>query len=726
MKNLQICFFTLFVLFLSINAHADDLVFISKQDAVMAGDKIKITIQIPTSEMRYPAFIKIWDNPRLEGRELKQIFFTDELMRAGLLTPFTVQIDTFNWPAGDYYFQIAGLDEAPVVSIRIEEKEFPEIGEDFYQIGLFDAKTGKYLADVSADSPMPVLKPDRTYMLALDLRDFSSVNSTVWINFANDQGGSSLYFMRINMIPSPHFNGSLLNMTDACQNENPDGIRYQSEEMILKQFFKTPKHAKYHEHDGGLEFTVSGATQEYASCTHSHWNFQTQYNDTSAHPGLPTFSEFNQRFFPNEPERNEEPADEFDISIVRLGSALLDTEESLNDFARDIENRFSVATKGYFKINVTGVHNFPLVNDHNRQWISDWYGELPKTPGKPILDLNNAHELYLAGLLYYYVQFEANGEMNSLNFATQLYEPRSNGEDLTIYLADGNSRFGGQAMGTDGAWAQVVKLLPNLKTVFFIGDGDQRTYHFDLQEFNRNQNTNYTAQEFIRNEIARVSTTSIMGTFIHEMGHTLWLEKTAINLRYGHGSEITPGFGNKIIEDNSLQYFSRSSVMSYGRDITDSNSIVYDDADLEKLLEAYSYPQIKLSRSSRPLRKNTLSVLPGETLTLDFSIQSGVGISSFHYQNLYSPVDLDPNSPENAGIFLYERYLENGSPRLLENPRLELTLSESGKYTYVFYAETHDEFASWFEVTSDPFYLTIIVAKNKDDEPIPAKGYYGY
>ena len=192
----------------------------------------------------------------------------------------------------------------------------------------------------------------------------------------------------------------------------------------------------------------------------------------------------------------------------------------LEEAARDIKRYFYIATKGYFELVVDGVEIIPYDAPANARKVMDWYETAPKTPDKPMLDLEEPDERHIATLLYYYEH-----EEEFVDDFLVLYPSRSRGEDLPIYWVDDPESLG-CGMGNISATRIKISRLFH-ESLFYEGTGENRTCHNDLNSCSRCGSTTAEYIEYLA-ETGKHGT--VRNRTLHELGHLLWSQNSGFTV----------------------------------------------------------------------------------------------------------------------------------------------------------------------------------------------------
>lgn len=656
------------------------------EDQVQSGGKVHIRLQPPVDRpfiqqlriFKDPAQEDIENNHWLLVNMLGAIRIEAEQNSAALGEPFSVEVDTLNYAPGVYYFVTFSPGANPgYVKDRVQilpenGAELPAVRADMTRngrtFGLYSGN-GQYITSADADpDPLPTLSMDTIYVLAIRLPNLKTMTNTIHVNFFDSAGLvlEKADLMRIK-ISRPHPFDSLLSLAGNCGGVPVDVGDYPDGIATVK--FRTPAHLKYYEYDGQLHFHFGAVPVNDPGCQSVNYSFRGQLDDAPATAAIVDFTTHNRRTYPGQPWRNDHPFDRRRIRIVRFGSVALSSPQSLQEMVPRLETHFAAATKQYFRLRVEGTHPFALVQPLNQEKVVEWYQNVPKTPDKPVLNLDDPNQLYLATLLYYYER----PEVEFVNDMKTVYPPRSSGEELTVYLFDGPGSLG-EAMGESGSRVKVTRLYPAF--VFYQGSGAGRTYHFDLASCGFCGNT----VEGYLNFLERDGTVEqVINTVLHELGHTGWLGKAGVSI----GDQATrslPFGSDTVYEDDALGYFTRFEYMSYGRNRSSLEDMSYGDSYLERLLSVYAQPTASIEFvSHRDEGRQTITVRPNEEIRFNLVGRAGSGLKLLWYFNQISPVALPYGSPKKFGVFGYE-----GSGFRVREDRKEIrfTLDVPGQYVY--------------------------------------------
>lgn len=666
------------------------------EDEVQAGQEISPQLQSP-EDKPFINEIRIFKDPSPEDvandnwplvNMIGSISILAEQSSVEIGAPFVVNVDTLNYAPGEYYFvtfavgddfvhdhvQITPMDE---VSLTVMRSDMTDHNRTF---ALYAADAA-VIAAASADFPPPVVFPNSVYALAVNLNMFQSFNNTIHVNFF-DSAGVVLEKVDIMKIYVLRGGQGIQTVTDdpGCEGEPVDLDEYPDGIALIH--FRMPKHQKYYEYDGQLHFTLSGKTSPDPGCEMEYFTIEIHLDDTPAHSAIPTFDEYNADIYPGQLWRNDFPFDTRHVRIARFGNVRLANPAELEDLVPQFESEFPTAAKNYFRVVVDAYHIFPLVQEMNQEKVINWYQSVPKTPGKDVLNLADPNQLYLATLLYYY----EHNETEFVNDMKAVYPMLSNGEDLTLYLFDGPGKLG-RAMGADGNRVKVTRLYPGY--VFYQGEGEERTYHLDLEAF---ASCGDTVEEYLDYMEGSGSTVQTINTMIHELGHTYWLKKAGISTG-DLSTRKLPFWSDTVYEDDSTGYFTRFEYMSYGRDRSTLEGMSYGDAYLERILAAYARPEAWIELVSHEDEgEQTITVTPGEEIVFRLYGSAGSGLRMLWYFNQASPVPLEYGTPEKFGVYVYN----TDGPRVkLDHKDITMMLSIPGSYVYLYRARSRLYAIAW-------------------------------
>ena len=595
-------------------------------------------------------------------------------------SPFVIPQDSLNWPAANYVFhagagtypvggyfdtlEVTPRDPAVAASIRAE---MLASGRAFALYG----ENGDFINDATnAADPLPTLSMGTVHALAVDLNQFLNLRNRIEMHLL-DPGGSeiltsSLFEMRF---IREYSLSKILTVHGTCPATQLDPDTVPS--GVAVSFFRTPSHQPYYENDGQVRFVLPGNLLGGPSeCVHPDITVPAFLDDSPAAEPLPTFEQYNAIHHPGDPSQNDFPLDRIRLRFVRFGGlGLLDPVE-LQAAVDEIESHFSSATRGYFAVSVDGFSLIPYDAAAIVQKVRDWYEAVPKTPGRPVLDLDDPDEFYLATLLYYY----EHDEDEFVEDLTTLYPPQSMGEDLTVYWFDGPGS-GGKGMGNVGATRiKITRIYPT--SVFYAGSGATRTYHYDLAACNACGDTTseylvYLAQEGYLE--------TFLNTTLHEFGHVLWSDRSSFSAGDGQ-AKMLPFTSDWVIRDTSIGFFSRFEYMSYERDRSLLAEMSYGDAFLERLLLSYVEPTGGVEFDSHPDRGgNVIFVAPDDSIDLTLKATTGSGVAGIGYSNTTAPTTLSGDA-----LSLQLTYGVVPKPTKAVIHQVSFSLPALGQYEYDF------------------------------------------
>jgi hypothetical protein len=658
-----------------------------EEDQVQSGEEIQIELQSP-EDSPFIQQIRIFKDPSADDiahnswpliNMLGSISISAEQSSVEIGEPFTVTVDTLNYSSGDYYFvtiapgheyihdniQITPMNQAPLISIRRDTTNNNILFAIY-------SENGAFIADVSTGGPPPALSVNTIYILAVNLNMLQNFSNIIHVNFY-DTAGVRLEkedILKIKIVRDKQF-FQILKVQGNCPGEPIDLASFPDGIALIH--FRTPKHQKYYEYDGQLHFHFGGNVVGNPNCDFEDFedfSIVSHLDDLPAHPAIPDFQSYNQQRYPGQPWRNNYPFDTRHVRIVRFGNIGFTTDVELQQLGEEFERQFAIATKGYFRVIVDGVHYFPLVQQINQQKVVNWYQNIRKTPGKEVLNLIDPDQLYLATLLYYY----EHNENEFVNDMKSIYPMLSNNEELTIYLFDGPGSLG-RAMGADGNRVKVTRLYPGY--VFYQGSGNDRTYHFDLEACNFCGSTVAEYLDFLERDSATME--QLINVVLHEFGHTGWMKKAGVSTG-DLSTKKLPFASDTVYHDDSVGYFTRFEYMSYGRSRSTLSGMSYGDAYLEEILTAYTQPVASIEFISHQDEGNqTITVQPGEQIVFKLHGSAGSGLSMLWYFNESSPAPLVYNSPEKFGVFVYD---PDGPRVRIDHKEITIALAVPGTYIY--------------------------------------------
>jgi hypothetical protein len=553
-------------------------------DQVRVGQVLQINLQSPP-DIPFIQQVRIFKDPNPQdvssnnwplARMTGGVSITDEQNAVQPGQPFSLAVDTFYYTPGAYYFQTFAVGMTAIYdSVQVLAREDWPLS--FTREGVY-AENGQFLAGPGADEPLAALSPSAPGVLVLELNQWRGLRNTVHVDFDSPDGSrlEKADLLQIKIIPDRAFTDTLSLEDDVA------GIRLDRGSFaqgLARAYFRAPAHQKYYENAGRLRFRFSGVPLANTNSQFSEFSFSIRFEDSPAQAPIPDFATCNEQTYPGQAWRNDYPLDVRHVRLVRIGNVRLMEDQELQAVAAQLAHYFSLASKGYFRLAVDGIHRFPLANPQNQEKVIQWYQSAPKTPEKSLLDLGDANQLYLAAMLYYYEHLLSEFEQD----IKKIYAPGANNEDLTIYLFDGPGDLG-QAMGANGIRIKITRLYPIY--VFYQGTGTNRTYHSDLGAcaFCGNTIADYLA--FLQNEGSTIQT---LNTTIHELGHAFWLKNLGLNA--ADLSTINLPFNSDIkMLDDSVSFFRRSEYMSYARNRDTLEGLTFGDIFLERLLAAYPTP----------------------------------------------------------------------------------------------------------------------------------------
>lgn len=597
--------------------------------------------------------------------------------------PFEVEVDSLNFTPGTYFFlMIVPFSDAFIYDkVRVVEGDELALSWVRRDMVRHNRKFEIYsysgdLLDTDREGKIPpvAMKMDTIYTLAINLKYFEAFQNKIRVDLYDPSGLELQYenLMEIKVIREVELDGQVV-LTGKCSGTSVSYKAYG--QGIVLVHFRTPAKQKYYEYDGELAFIFSAVEADSGHCTFKENERRYFIDDTPAHPYIPNFAAYNEREYPGQPWRNDYPFDTIRLRFARYGTLGMNTHQEIVRFTELAESIFLTATKGFFRLEVEGTNLVPYVNNANREKVAEWYRQVPKTPNKPMLDLERPEELELAVMLYYEERTDDGEEITRDMLA--IYPPGLHKEDLTAYIYDGNGGSRnplGRAMGEIGCRLQAARLHP--AEVFYEGTGANRTYHFDLSVC---QSCGNTVEEYRTYLSEEYNGMRMLGVLIHELGHIAWLGRAGVT--NGDLSERYLPFRSDFVQiDRSIGYYTRYEFMSYGRSNSSLQDVSYGDAFLEKLLEAYSRPEVEIEFISHPNRgNNTITVNAGDRIIFDLVGKAKSGLATLWYRVEQSPVRLAYNTPERFGY----RYYDEDRPRMrLDSMRVTLNLTKAGEYVY--------------------------------------------
>lgn len=653
------------------------------QEQINSGDRMTIQLQSPENN-KFIGQLRIFkdlDEAQIADRSFPlvdmigqvNLTFHQDQIEPG--TPFEVEVVTLNYPPGNYTIMTFATNGGEAIFDQIEILEAQNNAHEVIRqdmsnqnrtFEIYDA-AGQRLSGEQEGGAMALLM-ETAYTLAINLNHFSTLNNQIQVHLFDPAGAQRLTsdLLQIKILRI-HQLWDKISLDNQCQGIATDRNDYA--QGIALVTFRTPEHHKYYEYDGQFQFVLTGVAVN-EPCVDTQFELQLPIDDAPAHPPIPDFESRNAQQYPGQAWRNNYPLDTRNVRIVRYGDLGTTTPAELDALARMVEDAFSTATKDYFKLNVVDVHSLPYINPLNREKVENWYQSVAKTPNKPILNFQHDNERQLATLLYYY----EHDTQEMVSDMTQLYPQQSNGEDITVYIFDGPGA-GGTAMGQHALRVKSARLYPGY--IFYQGEGNNRTYHFDLAACNGFCGN--TVEEYLTIRSEERSPETIANVIIHELGHVAWIERAGIATG-DRQDQYYPFRSDFVYIDKSIGYYTRSEVMSYGRNRSTIENISYGDAYLERILAAYAQPEVDMEFLSHPDEGNrSITVNAGEEIVFRLIGRAGSGLRMLWYYNQAGPVALPYGTPEKSGVFTYDQ--EDGR---VKNEALEIriTLNAPGNYTY--------------------------------------------
>ena len=584
-------------------------------------------------------------------------------------SPFVITLDSLNWQPGTYVVRALTYTDSIVVLPRpatTAERVRNDMITGGRTLGLY-SEDGELVADGTGTEPMPVMEMGTVYAVAVDLNRFLNLRNRIDLQFIAADGVEVLSenLLQISLVTDRSM-GAMMRVHGACPAQLLDAASHPA--GVALSFFRSPEHQPYYENDAPVRLRLRGNVLGGPSlCAEQDIVVNVLLDDDPALPPIPSFEEYNAENFPDEPSRNDLPLDTRHVRIVRFGGVGMTGFDELEAAARDIEGYFSVATKGYFELVVDGVEIIPYDAPATVQKVTDWYESAPKTPGKPLLDLEEPDEQYLATLLYYYEH-----EEEFVDDFLALYPSRSQGEDLTIYWVDGPGSLG-VGMGNIGATRiKISRLYPG--SLFYDGTGEDRTYHYDLDSCSLCGDTTAEYIDYLA-EVGGLDT--FRNTTLHEFGHVFWSQRSGFSVGDIQTRRL-PFNSAYTVLDRSQGFFTRFEYMSYGRDRTVLDGMSYGDVFLDSLLLSYAEPVGVVECLSHPGDAETVAVVePGEEIVVRLGGITGSGLLEISYGVLSGPVELSGAAA--SGSFGYDAVPR---PTRAANEEVSFTLQTPGEYSY--------------------------------------------
>lgn len=654
---------------------------------VRNGEKLILNIQ-PPADRRLISGVRV-ATERLVDDEgetyftayLTQLNIADIQEEHGLGEAFTLEVDTLFYEAGTYFFYSFPLGDAQTVWCEVEIiSHDPSLleqisnafvtGNDTFRI--FNSK-GKEIHPNPAIHPLPVLKTDAYYFLAINLTALSAMAPQVSVDFMDESGTERLFAEMLSIYTFPTISRTQdISFSEAC--EGVDMRSYRALTPIHIFPFRTPDHLSYYEYDGVLRFGLEVKTNP--NCTSQLLQIDAFLDDGPALAPIPSYQDFIRENYPNDPSRLFRfPLDRRTFRIVRIGNYVLTDMEELTDIGKALSKGFFYGTKGYFQFQFQGATHIDWESDQQlSERIRTWYADVPKTPGMPYLDWEDPRQRHLIFMLY-----AQSDHHRYTGIIRQLYPPHSEGEDLTIYLADESENLG-NAMGDDGFIVKILRLF-HWNNFFTENEEGIRTYHLDTGLFFPDQEE-VSFDVFWEDYLETRFLSSYLNTCIHEAGHVYW--KSGIGLSFGDAQDKRiPFFSRPAMIDRSLGYFTRNEYMSYGRDRNAGLIYTYGDEILAKVTKRYQAPEISIEVTSNHPRnpyKAYYNIPLGETFSFFLKGKANSGIRRLGYSlQRTSGLDTPLDGNLQGSVQLYDplagRVFEDEIP-------ISLMLPEKGIYTY--------------------------------------------
>lgn len=584
-------------------------------------------------------------------------------------SPFVITLDSLNWQPGIYVVRALTYTDSIVVLPRpaaASERVRDDMIAGGRTLGLY-SEDGDLVADETGAEPLPVMEMGTVYAVAIDLNRFRNLRNRIDLQLLAADGVEVLAenLLQISLVTERSM-GAMMTVHGACPAQLLDPDSHAS--GVALSFFRSPEHQPYHENDAPVRLRLRGNVLGGPSlCAEQDIVVNAFLDDDPALPPIPSFEEHNAENYPDEPSMNDWPLDTRHVRIVRFGGLGMNGIDELDAAVRDIESYFSVATKGYFELVVDGVEIIPYDAPANVLKVTDWYETAPKTPGKPVLDLDEPDERYLATLLYYYEH-----EEEFVDDFLALYPSQSQGEDLTIYWVDGPGSLG-VGMGNIGATRiKISRLYPG--SLFYDGTGEDRTYHYDLESCSGCGDTTAEYIEYLA-EVGGLDT--FRNTTLHELGHVLWSQRSGFSVGDIQTRRL-PFNSAYTVLDRSQGFFTRFEYMSYGRDRRVLDGMSYGDVFLGSLLLSYAEPVGEVECLSHSGDGEAVAVVePGEEIVVRFGGVTGSGLLEISYGVLSGPVELSGAAA--SGSFGYDAV-----PRRTRaaNEEVSFSLQTPGEYSY--------------------------------------------
>ncbi|MEZ4685435.1 MAG: hypothetical protein R3B47_05050 [Bacteroidia bacterium] len=433
--------------------------------------------------------------------------------------------------------------------------------------------------------------------------------------------------------------------------------------------FETPQHLDYYEYDGILRFSLT--VKSGTNCHEETLTLDAFLDDGPALQAIPDYKEYLALHFPDRvQEMFEFPMDRRSFRLVRIGSYAYEDYAGLLIEAKKIRKLFFKATKYYFQLDIHGVDRIDWEDNHAFfTRVKNWYKALPKATDATVLQWSDKRQRFLVFLMFMWDHRTENATI-----LRQLYPPKSNGEDFTIYFADGIETLG-RGMGDEGLMVRGYRHYPS-RDFYSTDSNGQRVHRLEIPEpFDG-------FDSYWENYLQTRLNQTYLNTTIHEMGHTFWGSR--VGLTFGDlADRHLPFYSRPAMIDASLGYFTRNEFMSYGRDRSELDGQTYGDEILSKLIEAYKPPEIGIEATSghqpEPV-KGYYKLEPGETFSFELQGQAGSGIRSLSYEiHFTSGVNQDLEGSLHGGEQMYPP--ETGRVRSGSFP-VALTFPERGIYTY--------------------------------------------
>ncbi len=691
-----------------------------QESSVKSGEEIHVKL-ISDPDMPFNGNVEIFkdltaddinNNYWPEDNKVGSLIIKYEQDKVETGTLFNVTKDTLNYPPGHYYFKALFNNKTEFVFDDIQILPMADdISNIIRQNMIYNnliyaiyANDGTLIRSNLYDPVYPVVYPDEILVLALNLNIFNKFKNEVTVSYKSADG---LHYMdrmqSLKVIREMNAVDTII-ISPECGTPNLSASDYPDGIALI--YHRTPSHLKYYENDGMLKYYIQGNYDpSFIGCQLNHSMLMIQWDDEHKFPPLLYYKEYIIQNFPGEEHRVEYPFDVRHVTLVRVGNARLTSDFDLHNFSSHLEQAFYKGIKGYFKLIVDNEYHYPLVNETNKDIIKDWYNnDVPKTPDKTVLNLNDPDQLYLAGLCYY---SQSNGNDFSkydtlMSNLKQMYPIQSNNEDITMYLYDSSSPARGQIHGGEALFVRVTQLLPT--EVFYKNTNGTITYHFDPTLCTDCDGAT-TAKEFIKYLATSGSTAQTMSTTLHELGHAYWRNRSGITFQ-DTSEKISPYLKDDVYRDSSLSFFTRFEYISRSRDVEKLN-LTFGDQYLEEILESYAQPETEIKFISHPDNgNNEIYVKPGEIIRFNLTGIANSGLSRIWYGNKSGPVELPYHSPANAGSLAFDPSEDRVKIKTL-NARMRL--KTPGKYVYHYMARSLLYPVRWHKHQAEIGTFTIIV-----------------